>query len=193
MTIFSLAVFIFLSFSCFFNEYAQGYETSLIYTKETEYTLGYHNDKKLLTLDRSKTRYHLFGIYKNLFSKLSGYYLYIFPNKKYVISKWCDICMEITLDYGIWEFQNENLILKSKTNNEKQKYEEDLINIYGIYYGLNFYVASHNEGQIVEKSFLISNKKLEELKKDKYFIGFFEKIVDFFDWNKVYKELVNHM
>ncbi len=176
--------FFFTVINVFTAKCVQGYQTSLNHTKETDFLLG---ELKLRELNSYSIVKHLYGVYRHPHDILRGYFLYIFPNNKFAISKWCDICKEETIDRGFWKYADGKLLL----NSSKSKDGEDkkiLNEVYGNYYNLNFFVVKERE--FVGPSILISKINLEKLKKDRNFRHYFKRIVEFLDWEKIYLELM---
>jgi len=104
-----LVGFLFLSGELFAEE--QEYHLKLV--SET-YDLHYYIDN---SLDN-----HIYGVYRKHIELLGGKFIHLFPDKKFIITTFCDICPEKAIAQGTYSF--EKGIIKFEYFKLDQKYSE---------------------------------------------------------------------
>ncbi len=105
--------------------------------KDTPYFLE-KEDRFILKIPSKKYwRYYLFGVYQKPYSFVSGERLYIFPNKTFLITKWCDICFEKVIDKGEWGVDGNKIVFNSRNS---PGIKHLLVNDDGSYKKMNFLV-----------------------------------------------------
>lgn len=174
-----------------FADKKKGYVTDIDFTDKTSYTVlslqtGKYEDLRVLqpTYDVPDRFY---GLYRGYFDMTSGTNLMIFPNGKFAVETWCDICGEPRVEMiGAWKKDSNSVTLTiEKSNSEsgnntshiEAKHELDNLG------HLFFFVLP--KGEEIGDSVLVSGQELNQKKIDSYFV----RTIPYSDWQDTYSKL----
>lgn len=133
---------------------------------------------------KAYNRNSFYGIYTPSLATSGGESLYLFPNNKFLVTTWCDMCKEETIAEGTYIFKDARIVLDY--GNRKAKFKDRL------FYEPLFVF----EGRQIKKDYitgwqviLISENNLKKIKSEKYFSDYLERRTWFPDWQEIYSEL----
>ena len=149
---------------------------------ETPYLLSNDVNQRLKKLSTSSVEYYLYGVYSRNMDYLFGNYLYLFPNKLFVVTEWCDVCKEHVINRGAWKFSENKVIFKSKSRSQTIYFSESLIDTRS---EMNLFVIGDDKK--IEMSILIDDHNLQEIGQSKENIEYLVRIEAYINWEKDYK------
>lgn len=153
---------------------------------ESNYVVEKHSGYfKLYTVNKSAIAEFVFGSYRNPVGVLEGHDIHIFPNMKYILTEWYDLCRTKVIDYGTWKIKDNIIYFDSDDLSRKTKGDDNLLT--DKTYSFYIYIDNCNNPKpiLVDTNANVSQKTSDKIK------NYLEIVVGYYNWEGSYKKLSN--
>ena len=166
-----------------FPDYSNAYLHSGF--KESNFSIEKNNKAKILyTVDKEILSDFIFGSYRNPIGVIEGNDIHLFPNMKYILTKWCDLCRTEVISYGTYKVEGNRVIFNSDQKpNEAKNIRNDMLtkNSFSFY----LYIDDCD----IPKPILVINNGDERKKSTRYVENYLESVVGYLNWESHYSRL----
>jgi len=153
----------------------------------------FSKDVKLTYWDEVYTLYSIhqddpegafFGVYRHAMDLTGGTVLYLFPDYKFVITKFCDICEEKTIGYGTFNLEDSKVVFKYKLE-PKMSFES-------LHVRQGFIQKDNNEKNNIK--FLFTSEQLEKIELNHESYDYMSRFIQYYNWIGIKNKLLqkNH-
>lgn len=98
------------------------------------------------------------GAYVGIFDLTSGYTLHLFPDKRAMLSSWCDICPTELVAEGVWKIEEAQVLIEWKNWQLDAQTKKFFVDYHGECKSLSLYLC-FDEQKVVQRVLLVSKDK----------------------------------
>lgn len=152
----------------------RGYATEIDFTDVTKNSIdAVGNVQPLRVFEKDfKHDSYIYGLYGQRLAGTGGTSIEIFPNGKFAVTEWCDICgLPVTLYFGTWHEQDGIVtfdVEQQKPGREADLWRNSYAREYGKFGRFNFFVTA--KGLAIGDSILVPEDTMMAAPIDRYFV-----------------------